>query len=270
VRNPASATTRARVALRRQPRDRSRMRCTESIAPEREQGAISYAGAVAKGLRADATAVRRPGVWVPTTPPGQQASTNRGAFTAPWFVGHNRAVDASICRERRPRPSSSTASPERSSHTGTIDDVRELMGALLVGELSPQETSKIICAEALGRESGPWPWLWLLWAALSAPCGTGRAATRRAEADMRRAAREWLELSSGEAQWRAYFDRWLQEILGWRKATGTQTVAGVMALARGGSGRSVPEGTNGDDPRLGRSTIGDAVSRRSAQRRDCK
>ena len=146
------------------------------------------------------------------------------------------------------------------------------MYALLDGELSPQETGEKLCDEALGRHNGPWPWLWLLWAALSAPCGTGRSATRRAEADMRRAAREWLELSGEEADWHAYFDRWLEEILGWRNATATPTAANMMIPARSWSARFVPERAtdSSGDPRLGRSTNGDAPTGRSARRRDCR
>jgi hypothetical protein len=76
--------------------------------------------------------------------------------------------------------------------------------------------AEIICEEALGRASGPWPQLWVLWAILGSWWGTGGHERRRAEEDMRRAAQEWLDISDVETEWRAYFNRWSQELLGWR------------------------------------------------------
>lgn len=96
----------------------------------------------------------------------------------------------------------------------TTDELRVPIRAFLEGELGGLRTSEIICAAALGREHGQWPWLWLLWAALGTACASGSCPTAQDQEIMRRAAREWLELEDEETQWRAYFDRWLKELLG--------------------------------------------------------
>ncbi len=136
-----------------------------------------------------------------------------------------------------------------------LDDVRGPFRALLDGQRSPQQTAEIICAEALGRDNGQWPWLWLLWAALSAPCASGQRETERAEEDMRRAAQEWLALSSDELEWRPYFDRWLGRTLRWQPAV-TKPLRGVSAPAT-------------ENPRLRRRPKIEIQKRQSQRRGDC-
>ena len=96
----------------------------------------------------------------------------------------------------------------------TLDDLRDCFCALLDGELSPVATGETVCAAALGRGNGQWPWLWLLWAQLTARWAEDENARRQAEDEMRLAAKEWLFVADGEANWHAYFDRWLNTGLG--------------------------------------------------------
>jgi len=102
----------------------------------------------------------------------------------------------------------------------TIDDLRAPLLAFLDGELGPVETCETICAAALGRHGHPWPWIWLLWAALGERHEGGPFAARQVEEQMRLAAREWLALESEETAWRAYFHRWLQAVPGPQRMMG--------------------------------------------------
>jgi len=101
---------------------------------------------------------------------------------------------------------------ERSAATSTIEDIREHFLALLDGELSPPRACETICSEALGRGTGPWPKLWLLWAILGARWGSGGSERRNAERAIRRAACEWLDVAQDDAQRQRYFERWLDEL----------------------------------------------------------
>ena len=59
--------------------------------------------------------------------------------------------------------------------------------------------------------------LWLLWGALTDR--VERKPTERAVAEeaMGRAAREWLDVVDDEPAWRAYFDRWLYDEMGYAR-----------------------------------------------------
>ena len=149
----------------------------------------------------------------------------------------------------------------------TIDDVRAHLRAFLDGERGPRSTAALICAAALGRRSGQWPWLWLLWAVLGAACGTGRCAARGADEDMRRAAGEWLALSDDEAQWREYFDRWLAPGAVLRSGSGRR--AGVVASRDGPARNRAGVPRSGADPGFSQQSEATVGSRRSARRRGC-
>ena len=98
---------------------------------------------------------------------------------------------------------------ERSATTHTVEDLRGHFVALLDDELSPPCACETICGEALGRDNGPWPELWLLWAVLGARWEAGDPGRRVAEHAIRLAAREWLEVEDDDAEWQGYFERWL-------------------------------------------------------------
>jgi len=161
----------------------------------------------------------------------------------------------------------------RELQTDTIDEVRQHIRHLLDGDLAPYDAGAMICASALGRETGQWPWLWLLWATLTAPCG-GHRETLRAEDTMRLVAAEWLEVSGDETRCRKYFDHWLHDVLGWPKALqGLRTNASNSSRAgqsTGGSSASTITSRNIYPCRVDSVEETDAVSRRSATRRYCK
>jgi len=119
---------------------------------------------------------------------------------------------------------------ERNALPGTIDELRVLLRRVERGELGALEAGETICAAALGRPCGQWPWLWLLWAALTDRCAGGTDPRGQAEEDIRRAAGEWLTLSDDEADWRPYFDRWLRAITG--SPAGSGTLEGFAAKVR--------------------------------------
>jgi hypothetical protein len=154
----------------------------------------------------------------------------------------------------------------RNDQTDTIDGVRQHISELLDGDLAPYEAGAMICAHALGRETGQWPWLWLLWATLTAPCGGGHTETLRAEDTMRRAAAEWLEVSAEETRWRRYFDHWLCDELGWPK-TSNPSQAGQST---GRSSTSTMMRPNIYPRRLVKVESTDVASGRSTARRHCK
>ena len=123
----------------------------------------------------------------------------------------------------------------------TIEELREPLRAFLNKELAPIETCETICAAALGRSNGQWPRLWLLWAALGARCGGNRATGTRAEAEMRQAAREWLDLTGEEADRRAYLERWLERLGG--EATVGRPTRGTSRRRRSAGARAAVLGT---------------------------
>jgi len=61
--------------------------------------------------------------------------------------------------------------------------------------------------------------LWLLWGSLTDWVQSKPHETPEAEAAMRRAAREWLEVSRDKLRWRRYFDRWLYDEMGYARPT---------------------------------------------------
>ena len=59
--------------------------------------------------------------------------------------------------------------------------------------------------------------LWLLWGSLTDWVENKPDETALAEAKMRRAAAEWLEVADDGLRWRRFFDRWLYDEMGYER-----------------------------------------------------
>jgi hypothetical protein len=121
--------------------------------------------------------------------------------------------------------SASTATAE-----GRLARLRELAGALIDAD-SPYDIAREIHFGAMGGIPGEWGLLdgrqkllndslhalSLVWGSLTDWIENKPQETAQAEAEMRRAAREWLAVPDDEAALRAYFDRWVYDEMGYAK-----------------------------------------------------
>ena len=103
--------------------------------------------------------------------------------------------------------------------------LRQRARDIVAGRAKPYTAGRAMRSEALAAddETGQCHALWLLWGALTDWVENKPAEIDEAEAAMRRAATEWLEVADDELRWRPYFDRWLYDECGYTRRS-PQTV----------------------------------------------
>jgi len=108
--------------------------------------------------------------------------------------------------------------------------LRDLAAALPTSD-APYEIARNIHFGAMAGIPGTWEELdehqkrlndqlhalWLLWGSLTDWVENKPRETSEAEQAMRRAAGEWLPVVDDETAWRAYFDRWLYDEMGYAR-----------------------------------------------------
>ena len=121
-------------------------------------------------------------------------------------------------------------SSETDAASRSLARLRDLAAKVGTAE-SPYEIAREIHFGAMSGIPGAWDELderqkqlndqlhalWLLWGSLTDWVENKPAETAEAEAAMRRAAREWLELPDDEASWRPFFDRWIYDEMGYER-----------------------------------------------------
>jgi hypothetical protein len=95
------------------------------------------------------------------------------------------------------------------------------MRSIVASDASAYEDARAIWSTALGNAAQSpdtmWP-LWLIWGALTDVVETQPQRLSEAEATMRRAAREWLALPTGDVAAREqYLQRWVYAELGYER-----------------------------------------------------
>lgn len=125
--------------------------------------------------------------------------------------------------QRVRRPSLEAAGPASATSRDALLMLRELARDIVEERGKPYETGRVMWSTAMSAVSPSEPEgaqchaLWLLWGALTDSVERNPAERPSAEEMMRRAAREWLEVVDDESAWRAYFDRWLYDELGYKR-----------------------------------------------------
>ena len=109
-----------------------------------------------------------------------------------------------------------------------LGEARQHARDLVGGLVPPYEAGRAIWAAALGASGsgrdGSHCWaLWLLWGSLTDWVENKPTEAAEAEAAMRRAAAEWLDVVDDELRWRQYFERWLYDEMGYERKS-PQTV----------------------------------------------
>jgi hypothetical protein len=108
--------------------------------------------------------------------------------------------------------------------------LRDLAAALPASD-APYQTARNIRFGAMAGIPGAWKQLdvhqkrlndqlhglWLLWGSLTDWVENKPDEAAEAEEIMRRAATEWLIVADDETRWRAYFDRWLYDEMGYER-----------------------------------------------------
>lgn len=132
----------------------------------------------------------------------------------PLSVGASYAVQVS--------PDASERRHERLPASDALDRIRAWSEDLVSGRVTPYDAGSEMWGLAMGSV-GPGTdgehchALWLVWGALTDWVEVKPDEEVAAQAAMRRAAAEWLDAREDETAWRAYFDRWLYEELGYER-----------------------------------------------------
>lgn len=113
----------------------------------------------------------------------------------------------------------------REGSRDALQELRDSARVLVAMPGSPYDVATSMWRTAMsavcsGTEGEQCHGLWLLWGALTDWVERKPSERLVAEDAMRRAANEWLAVVDDEAAWRAYFDRWLYEEIGYPRADG--------------------------------------------------
>lgn len=101
--------------------------------------------------------------------------------------------------------------------------IRREAAALLAGTVAPYEAGRIMWQAAIagvgegGKDHDQCHALWLLWGGLTDRVEVRPDETAEAEAAIRRAASEWLDVADDEPARTAFFDRWLYDEIGYER-----------------------------------------------------
>lgn len=112
---------------------------------------------------------------------------------------------------------------EREARSGAaLTALRQHARDIVDGRAEPYAAGREMWGEAMsasgqGRDGSHCYVVWLLWGALTDWAECKPAETVQAEAAMRRAAAEWLEVADDESRWRPFFDRWLYDEMGYER-----------------------------------------------------
>jgi hypothetical protein len=113
------------------------------------------------------------------------------------------------------------AMPPTDDISTALQTIEEEMRKMLSGEAEPYSCGWEIWGTAFKNADKSmevmWP-LWLIWGALTDWAENGPQEKTKAEAEMLRAAREWLSLDRTDpAARKAYLDRWVYDEMGYER-----------------------------------------------------
>ena len=109
------------------------------------------------------------------------------------------------------------------AESDALKEIELQMHRMIDGECKPYDAAWDIWKKATSVVTSPdlmHP-LWLIWGALTDWVENRPTETAQAESEMLRAAKEWLDLKSGDAISRkAYLDRWVFDEMGYDRTSG--------------------------------------------------